>query len=172
MSELSVGQLRGLTVNDNVITMPSGHKLYAPGSVVQVVSVNYSTVVVSTSTSYATTGLNATITPSSTSSKIAIFASTTARMGNNFAAGIYTIFRGTVAGTDLAPAPGSFGLTSVYNNFNGETLFSVATHVLDSPSTTSQQTYTLAHKIGVPGGGVTSQFNSTQANMILMEIAQ
>ena len=37
MSELSVGQLKGLTVNNNTITVPSGHKLYAPGSVVQVV---------------------------------------------------------------------------------------------------------------------------------------
>lgn len=57
MSELSVGQLKGLTVNNNTITVPSGHslavptlkgdstgtitvpsgqKLYAPGSVVQV----------------------------------------------------------------------------------------------------------------------------------------
>jgi hypothetical protein len=36
MSELTVGQLRGLPVNNNVITVPSGHQLYAPGSVVQV----------------------------------------------------------------------------------------------------------------------------------------
>lgn len=36
MSELSVGQLKGLAVNSNTITVPSGHKLYAPGSVVQI----------------------------------------------------------------------------------------------------------------------------------------
>lgn len=36
MSELSVGQLKGLTVNSNLITVPSGHKLAAPGHVVQV----------------------------------------------------------------------------------------------------------------------------------------
>ena len=36
MSELTVGQLKGLTVNNNTITVPSGHKLYAPGSIVQV----------------------------------------------------------------------------------------------------------------------------------------
>lgn len=35
MSELSVGQLKGLTVNNNTITVPSGHKLYAPGHIVQ-----------------------------------------------------------------------------------------------------------------------------------------
>ena len=38
MSELSVGELRGLTANSNVITVPAGHTLYAPGHVVQVVS--------------------------------------------------------------------------------------------------------------------------------------
>lgn len=36
MSELTVGQLRGLPINNNVITVPAGHQLYAPGSVVQV----------------------------------------------------------------------------------------------------------------------------------------
>lgn len=36
MSELSVGQLKGLTANSNLITVPSGHKLVAPGHVVQV----------------------------------------------------------------------------------------------------------------------------------------
>jgi hypothetical protein len=39
MSELSVGQLKGLTANNNVITVPSGHTIYAPGSVVQVQTV-------------------------------------------------------------------------------------------------------------------------------------
>lgn len=39
MSELSVGQLKGLEVNSNTITIPTGHKLYYPGSVVQVKTV-------------------------------------------------------------------------------------------------------------------------------------
>lgn len=39
MSELGVGQLKGLTVNNNVITVPSGHVLRQPGSIVQVVQV-------------------------------------------------------------------------------------------------------------------------------------
>ena len=43
MSELSVGQLKGLTVNSNTITVPSGHKLYAPGTVVQVATVRSDT---------------------------------------------------------------------------------------------------------------------------------
>ena len=39
MSELAVGQLKGLTINSNTITIPPGHHLYAPGSVVQVQTV-------------------------------------------------------------------------------------------------------------------------------------
>ena len=47
MSELSVGQLKGLTVNNNTITIPSGHKLVQSGMTVQTVqrlSSNYGTV--------------------------------------------------------------------------------------------------------------------------------
>jgi hypothetical protein len=75
MSELSVGQLKGLTVNNNVITVPSGHTLYAPGSILQVVNVD---TVARTSQGFSgnvildIANLQATITPKSTSSKIVI----------------------------------------------------------------------------------------------------
>jgi hypothetical protein len=73
MSELSVGQLRGLTVNSNVITVPSGHKLYAPGHVVQVVSVSKTDAFTMSSGAFSTvTGLTASITPTSSSSKILV----------------------------------------------------------------------------------------------------
>jgi hypothetical protein len=73
MSELSVGQLRGLTVNDNVISMPAGHKLYAPGHVIQVVQVvKTDTFSTSSTTMTDLTGLVASITPLFTSSKILI----------------------------------------------------------------------------------------------------
>ena len=67
MSELSVGQLKGLTVNSNTITIPAGHKLYAPGSVVQVQKVRtearntYSAATSGNGTTV--TDLNLTITP-------------------------------------------------------------------------------------------------------------
>lgn len=50
MSELSVGQLKGLATNSNVITVPAGHSLKQPGMVVQTIqrlSSNYGTVSVS-----------------------------------------------------------------------------------------------------------------------------
>jgi hypothetical protein len=76
MSELSVGQLKGLTVNSNTITIPSGHKLYAPGSVVQVKTVRtearntYSAAVSGNGTTV--TDLNLTITPKFSNSLLII----------------------------------------------------------------------------------------------------
>jgi hypothetical protein len=67
MSEISLGQLKGLPVNGNTITIPSGHKLYAPGTVVQVRTVRtearntYSAPTTGNGTTV--TDLNLTITP-------------------------------------------------------------------------------------------------------------
>jgi hypothetical protein len=139
------------------------------GTVLQVVSANYSTAVITTSTSYVTTGLSASITPSSTSSKIVVLAETGGRTLNNGSVGTWTIFRGTIAGVDLATGLG--GASQIYGGAAGELLGKVSATIVDSPSTTSSQTYTFAFKAN-SGGTVTSQINSTQASITLMEIAQ
>jgi hypothetical protein len=170
MSELSVGQLRGLTVNSNVITVPSGHKLYAPGHIVQVVSVTSSTPVTNNSGTYVSTGLSATITPSSTSSKVMILARTHTLTPNNLSYVTGTIFRGTVSGTDLAA--GTNGFQFLYTS-GGSIEGNLAAQIVDSPNTTSAQTYTFAFKNG--GGAVgacVAQTLNTLGSIILMEIAQ
>jgi hypothetical protein len=137
-------------------------------AILQVVSATTSTQVDSTSLSYVTTGLTATITPSSTSSKIAIFVATGGRNANATSESVYTIFRGTVAGTNLAP--GNFGIGSLYNP-SGQTQGIVSSHIIDSPNTTSAQTYTLGMKLTVSGGGVRAQNESSLGSIILMEVA-
>ena len=75
MSELSVGQLKGLLANNNVITVPSGHDLYAPGHIIQVVNVDNVTRTsqgFSANTILDISNMVATITPHSASSKIVI----------------------------------------------------------------------------------------------------
>lgn len=76
MSELSVGQLKGLTVNNNTIVVPSGHKLYAPGSTVQTVqTVDYAITTISTGSNeqfFAYNNLNTTITPKFSGSKFLV----------------------------------------------------------------------------------------------------
>jgi hypothetical protein len=82
MSELSVGQLKGLTVNNNVINVPSGHTLYAPGHIIQVVqSVKSDTMAVAMSgqTGTPTTSntvflMSAEITPKFSNSKVLVTA--------------------------------------------------------------------------------------------------
>jgi hypothetical protein len=73
MSELTVGQLRGLPVNNNVITVPTGHTLYAPGHVIQVASTTLLTSSSTTSSSFVDiSGFSISITPKSTSSRILV----------------------------------------------------------------------------------------------------
>ena len=135
--------------------------------ILQIVSTNTSTPVSTTSTSYVTTGITATITPSSTSSKIAIFVSTGTLNSNNSGASIFTIFRGTVAGTNLAT--GTHGIGATYNP-SGLLLVPVSAHLVDSPNTVSAQTYTFAMKAEA-GNTVTAQNSSANGSMILMEVA-
>jgi hypothetical protein len=171
MSELSVGQLRGLTVNSNVITVPSGHKLSAPGHILQVVEVTSSTVVTNNSSTYVSTGLSATITPSSTSSKVMVLARTQGISPNNASVPTFTVFRGTLAGTNLAPQ--TYGFNYLYGGATGAIEGNVAVQIVDSPNTTSAQTYTLAFKNAQGAvGAVSAQGAGTTGSMILMEIAQ
>lgn len=170
MSELSVGQLRGLTVNDNVITVPAGHTLYAPGHVVQVVSVNNSTSLTTTSSSFVSTGLSATITPSSASSKIVVFVETLGRTVNNSSVGYWTLFRGGISGTNLTPEAN--GITTIYSVAAGELVAKVSGNIMDSPNTTDSQTYTLGFKSNGGGAQVFTQHNGCLGNITLMEIAQ
>jgi hypothetical protein len=169
MSELVLGQLKGLLVNDNVINVPSGHTLYAPGHVLQAVSSTYSTGANTTSSSFVTTGLSASITPKSASSKILVMAQTSCSTANGSTVGYFTIFRGTVSGTNLGTAN---GMSVVYLALNNQMVSPVACSALDSPNTTTSQTYTLAFKTNGSGAAIDSQNSSATATMILMEIAQ
>jgi hypothetical protein len=168
MSELTVGQLRGLPVNNNVITVPAAHTLYAPGHVLQVVSSTQSTGVNTTSSSFVTTGLSASITPLSASSKIIITAQTNCSIANGSTVGYFTIFRGTVSGTNLGT---SNGMSVVYLALSNQIVSPVACSALDSPNTTTSQTYTLAFKTNGSGAAIDSQNSSALATMILMEVA-
>ena len=137
------------------------------GSVLQVVQSVYDTLVTTTSGSYVTTGLSASITPTSATSKILIMCNTHASSSNASSSAVFSIFRGTVAGTNLGSGEG-FG--SVYSA-GGQARGIICINYLDSPSTTSSQTYTLGFLAGAAGNTQSAQFANTRAIMILMEIA-
>ena len=141
------------------------------GTVLQVVSETSAATVNTSSASFVTTGLTATITPSSSSSKILILFN--ASMFNNLNASnaIATVFRGTVSGTNLGEA--AFGFGSCYGD-SALVKNTVAGSYLDSPSTTSATTYTVGMKTsGATSGDISSYFNvgAEKSVLTLMEIA-
>jgi hypothetical protein len=137
------------------------------GGILQVVQGTATTNTTTTSSTFVTTGLSATITPSSTSSKILIFAQPLVYTNNASTGPILTIYRG---GTNLGV--GTYTYPALGWAFaNGSTLgSSFSINYLDSPATTSATTYTV-YFLSTSGGtcGV-NQYN-TPSTITLMEIA-
>jgi hypothetical protein len=158
-------QLSGMTT----ASLPAlGAAQMPTGSVLQVVQSALQDETETTSGSFVSTGLTATITPSSTSNKILVsYVAPGGSSHNNSSNGTFTIFRGTVSGTNLGGNDWGYG----YSNDNG-----VHTGCeLDSPNTTSAQTYTIGMRndAGVSTGicrGSGTNANTARATLTLMEI--
>ena len=132
------------------------------GGILQVVSSTHSTTVTTTSTSYVSTNLTASITPSSTSNRIIVLSTNTIR-NNTAGQSVYgRLFRGTVAGTAI-------GAEIDMENSAGAINGSMTLMADDSPNTTSTQTYT--YGIKVSGGTGSAQLGNLTSQMILMEVA-
>jgi hypothetical protein len=141
----------------------TGATSFAPGKVLQVVSATSVTSVSTTSSSYVTTGLSASITPSATTSKIFITLQGCADNDSGGRQGYFAIFRDS---TNLNGGAISAS-TSIYSG--DRIIVPVATSHLDSPSSTSSLTYALYFKN--PGSdSVEFLSQSTQAHITLMEI--
>lgn len=188
MSELSVGQLKGLTVNSNKITVPSGHTLYAPGHVIQVVTLDNTGRAAqgfSTNTALDVYGMELSITPKSATSKILI----QARWFGEFTTAdrVYnTVFYVTRNGTKINTQTDQIwsGLTmaalSYENSDANSTPETASMFTTDSPNTTSATTYKVSILSDGNGtlytnravGGISSGYELGTSGMILMEIAQ
>ena len=144
--------------------------LYGSGNtIIQAVSVAAPFAASTSSTSYVTTGLSASITPQSTNSKILILVSSTVGQANYFDTCYYTIFRGTVSGTNLSTATNAAFAYS-YTATNAPATNSIGLNFLDSPSTTSAVTYTVGFK--VINGSNTAYFgNNCTSSITLLEVS-
>lgn len=138
------------------------------GSVIQVVSSTYSTLVLNSTTTYADTGLTATITPTSTTSKILVTVhhGGTGKTTGNAASHVYLrLLRG---GTELCLFEGAGG----YTNASGDNYVgSMSTTYLDNPATTSATTYKTQLRNNVAAYAAFTSSNSSVATITLMEIA-
>lgn len=134
------------------------------GKVLQVVQATHSSAISTTSTSYVTTGLSASMTPSSTSSKILVLTSVPARKDtdNVFSGAVIGLFRGTVSGTLLV----SGTVYAAGANAAGN----VPLMFLDSPNTVSSQTYTIGLATGSAATTVTSCWGGNTGVIILIEV--
>ena len=156
MSTLRVDSIRGQTAD--------GTNRY----VVQVVEGSFSTLTSTTSTSFITTGLEATITPSSTSNKVLISVAMNGVYSPEADYVVFHIYKNDVNHHSFSTNVGQ----------NGESdSSSVAHFYLDSPATTSATKYTVYNRsgnggsIGINNYGIGDD-GSTRSTIILQEIAQ
>ena len=137
------------------------------GSVLQVVTGNTSTQVSSTTTTFIDTTLTATITPSSSSSKILILVNIH---------GIYN-FANANLGHKFSIVRNSTNINLFCNFINylgtaAALITSISSNYLDSPATTSATTYKVQFAKGDSTSGTASvQHNSDVSTITLMEIA-
>ena len=138
------------------------------GSVLQVVQSNTSSSVNTTSASYVTTGLTATITPTFSTSTILVCVNMLVYNTTAGGQSVLTVFRGTVDGTDLGSSNGN-GFGGCLSG-GGEVFSVVSGMIIDSPATTSATTYTVGLKRKTTGTAY-SLVDNQKASITLMEIA-
>lgn len=141
--------------------------LNVTGNVLQVVAATYSGQVNSSSSTFADTGLTATITPSSSSSKVLVIAQ------------ISSCFTDTNTGTELdinllrdsTQIIASMGGRGGNSLTTGDALGTVGCSYLDSPATTSATTYKCQFKSTQNNATASVGLGGTTSTITLMEIA-
>jgi hypothetical protein len=135
------------------------------GSVLQVVQFTTNATISTTSNSFVTTGLSASITPTASTSRVLILVSGVMYTPAATAEPQLTVYRG---GSNITASQ----LGDIFSPA-GALVGSVSGMYVDSPATTSSTTYTLFYKQGNGGSGAAAFLgvNNCQTNIILMEIA-
>lgn len=170
MSELSVGQLKGLLSNSNTVTVPSGHKLHVPGTVVQFVDYKYPSLndnytTISADTEFVTP-ISVSITPKFSNSKLVIHSEAQSRFVNAY---------GMSGGLkrDGVVVPGGYNRSDFNFIYKGDQVnhhFQVVCNTSVSAVSTSSTTFTMWLK---PYAG-TGEWNEGWGNNYIQvwEIAQ
>ena len=182
MSTLKTNTIQAAT--GTTVSVANGHTFAPPGHVIQVVTGNLTSLLSASGTTIVDTGLTATITPTSTSSKI--FCSGYISIGTAgyfvylwLVRGSTQIFKGDAAGsrpTVTVAAPSHAGGNDTY------ALEPTPFSFLDSPNTTNATTYKIQGRQYGSGAWFVNRTNSHRDNadyepvgtstITLMEIAQ
>jgi hypothetical protein len=136
-----------------------------PGNVVQIVSAITATGVASSTNAYVTTGLTATITPTSARNRVLVFAVVA---GCSKDSGITYIglrlVRGATSLGNMDQTAGNTGTTAANE------IGACAINFNDKPDSTSATVYRIDFRNAANTGSVTVQNNSATSSIILMEV--
>jgi len=149
------------------------------GGILQIKQGTSTTQYDTSSTSISSSALNVSITPSSTSNRILIWYSFAGHCNASSDFVISTIYKnptgGTgggqvlTGGTDLSST--NYKLSQTYNQSGGGIVAQHSAHIIDSPSSTSAQTYYIGFaKAGSGSGSAYFNINSATAVLTVMEI--
>ena len=174
---LSSGTTVTLGASGKTLSIPSGCTISNSGTATgfskigQVVVGTTESSGTTTSTSFSSTGLSAQITPSSSSSKIFVtccFSGSKNSDPNDGDWAYFSIFRDS---TNLGGANGR-GITGHYNYINQwvDNHYPVSMVVLDSPSSTSQLTYTVQYAGSNSNDTIAFNNREMKTSIILMEV--
>ena len=160
---ISIGTDGKSTITNAVITA------WTPpaGTVLQVVQGLHASETSTTSTTFAATGIDVAITPSATSSKILIMATTSAFMSHAGYVAYYTIYRGS---TNLGTAQGFANMYQTDGTSTVDLLGHINMAYLDSPSTTSATTYQIYARVNDATCTTNWSMNNSQSTIICQEI--
>lgn len=149
-----------------VLTAAQMNNLRGAFRVLQVVTATYATQTASTTNTYVDTGLTATITPQSTSSKILVLINQDGcgKIGNTY--GSLRLLRGASQIFTFGNGYGDTGGTTTQNNVGTS-----AAAYLDSPATTSAVTYKTQFRSVNNAATVYVQIGSDNSSMVLLEIS-
>ena len=149
--------------DNNQVQAFTGAAFSPVGRVVQLVDEVLESTHNTTSTSFVSTGLTATITPTSSSSKILVFLSVGSQESSaSNAVGYNQIYRGDVA-TGVALGNPTNGVGRQRAAIANDNWFGAA-HVYDSPEITSSVTYT--HAVRVSSGTLFTLAHNTRLTLI------
>jgi hypothetical protein len=137
------------------------------GKILQVVNVVSNTETVVSNNTYTDVGLSLAITPASTSNKIlcTVFCNGVGKFTNNTFAKLILVRGSTTIVDDFAKEGGNTGSTATNK------IGTIGTTFLDSPSSTSEQTYKVQMQSGQNNASVQMGASGAKSTMTLMEIS-
>jgi hypothetical protein len=145
----------------------TGATSFAPGKILQVLNVVSSTETVVSNNTYTDVGLSLAITPTSTSNKIlcTVFCNGVGKFTNNTFAKLILLRGSTTIVDDFAKEGGNTGDTATNK------IGTIGTTFLDSPSSTSAQTYKVQMMSGQNNASVQCGASGAKSTLTLMEIS-